>query len=153
MGTSTYLIAIGSNRVGARARVAAILPEAVRRSRTMTSRPVGPGTRDYANAVVILKSDEEPHALLRHLKSIERAHGRRRGRRWGNRPLDLDIIGWSGGVWVSPALAIPHPAFRGRRFVLKPLVEIAPHWRDPVTHLTARHLLARLDKKPRACEP
>jgi 2-amino-4-hydroxy-6-hydroxymethyldihydropteridine diphosphokinase len=44
-------------------------------------------------------------------------------------------------------MGIPHPAFRQRRFVLAPLVEIAPDWRDPVTHLTARQLLARLDRK------
>lgn len=110
---------------------------------------MGPGTRSYANAVALIESDLDPPALLAHLKSIERAHGRRPGRRWGDRVLDLDIIGWSGGIWASPGLAIPHPAFRDRRFVLAPLVEIAADWRDPVTHLTARQLLARLDRKRR----
>jgi 2-amino-4-hydroxy-6-hydroxymethyldihydropteridine diphosphokinase len=156
VGTATYLIAIGSNRVGARARVAAALPKAVRRSRIITSRPIGPGTRDYANAVVMIESKHKPDALLKKLKKIERAAGRRRGQRWGDRPLDLDIIAWSGGIWVSPkknkgALTIPHAEFRTRRFVLAPLCEIAPHWRDPITNLSARHLLARLDqKRPRA---
>ena len=89
--------------------------------------------------------------MLAHLKSVERGHGRRPGRRWGDRVLDLDIIGWSGGIWASKDLSIPHPAFRARRFVLAPLVEIVPGWRDPVMHLTARQLLARLDRKrPRA---
>jgi 2-amino-4-hydroxy-6-hydroxymethyldihydropteridine diphosphokinase len=151
VGTATYLIAIGSNRVGARARVGAALPKAVQRSRIITSRPIGPGTRDYANAVVMIESKHRPDALLKKLKKIERAAGRRPGRRWGDRPLDLDIIAWSGGIWASPGVTIPHSEFRKRRFVLAPLCEIAPDWRDPLTHLTARQLLARLDqKRPRA---
>ena len=144
---STYLIAIGSNRIGAKARVGAVLPKALARSGIITSRPIGPGTRNYANAVVMIESGHPPDALLKKLKQIERAHGRRPGRRWGDRPLDLDIIAWSGGIWASPGLTIPHVEFRKRRFVLAPLCEIAPDWRDPATYLTARQLLARLDRK------
>lgn len=89
--------------------------------------------------------------MLKTLKRLERAHGRRPSRRWGDRVLDLDIVAWSGGIWASSALVIPHPAFRNRRFVLAPLCDIAPRWRDPVTLLTVRHLLARLDRRrPRA---
>jgi 2-amino-4-hydroxy-6-hydroxymethyldihydropteridine diphosphokinase len=116
-------------------------------SRIVQSRPIGPGTRTYANAVALIESKHAPDALLKKLKKMERRAGRRAGRRWGDRPLDLDIIAWSGGIWASPELTIPHPEFRNRRFVLVPLCEIAPDWRDPVTHLTARHLLARLDRK------
>ena len=116
-----------------------------------TTAPLGSGLRRYANAVALIDTNLDAPALLAHLKAIERAHGRRPGRRWGDRVLDLDIIGWSGGIWASPGLAVPHPAFQARRFVLAPLVEIAPDWRDPVTHLTARQLLARLDRRrPRA---
>ncbi len=123
----------------------------MRCSRIMTSVPLGPGQRRYANAVGLIASDLMPVDLLAQLKAIERAHGRRAGRRWGDRALDLDLIGWSGGVWTSRTLTIPHPAFRQRRFVLAPLVEIAARWRDPVSGLTARQLLARLDRKrPRA---
>jgi 2-amino-4-hydroxy-6-hydroxymethyldihydropteridine diphosphokinase len=147
VGTATYLIGIGSNRVGARARVSAALHKAKQRSRVITSRPIGPGTRNYANAVVMLESKHNPPTLLAKLKRLERAAGRRPGRRWGDRPLDLDIIAWSGGIWVSPGLTIPHAEFRKRRFVLAPLCEIAPDWRDPVTNLTAKQLLARLDRK------
>ena len=120
-------------------------------SRIHSSCPVGPGSRRYANAIVLIESDLLPPALLVDLKLVERAYGRRPGRRWGDRPLDLDIIAWSGGIWASPDVTIPHAEFRKRRFVLGPLCEIAPDWRDPVTHLSARHLLARLDRKrPRA---
>jgi 2-amino-4-hydroxy-6-hydroxymethyldihydropteridine diphosphokinase len=151
-----YLIALGSNQRGPWGSPQALLAsvnicDIAAQSRIHTTVPLGPGTRSYANAVALIESELDPPALLDHLKSMERAHGRRPGRRWGDRPLDLDIIGWSGGIWASPGLSIPHPTFRGRRFVLAPLVEIAPDWRDPVTHLTARQLLARLDRKrPRA---
>jgi 2-amino-4-hydroxy-6-hydroxymethyldihydropteridine diphosphokinase len=58
--------------------------------------------------------------------------------------LDLDIILWSEGSWAGPELIVPHPEFRRRFFVLEPLAEIAPRWRDPLTGLTIRQLLARL---------
>ena len=120
-------------------------------SRVHITRPIGPSQHCYANAVVLIESKLKPPAVLAKLKKLERKAGRRPGKRWGARPLDLDIIMWSGGIWASPGLTIPHPEFRKRRFVLAPLCEITPNWRDPVTQLTARQLLARLDRKrPRA---
>lgn len=161
MARARYLIALGSNVRGPWGTPAALLRRLAGRalagavplaaSRIRQSPPLGPGKRHYANAVVMIESEDDPPALLDRLKTIEREHGRRPGRRWGDRVLDLDIIGWSGGIWASPGLSIPHPAFRTRRFVLAPLVDVAPDWRDPVTGLTARQLRARLDhKRPRA---
>ena len=169
MGTATYLIAIGSNkwtrwgspseiirRLCAPATAGTVLARApafagAQCSTIHISCPVGPGTRSYANAVAVVRSELSPPDMLAELKRVERTYGRRPGKRWGDRPLDLDLIGWGESIWASPGLTIPHPAFRTRRFVLAPLCEIAPEWRDPVTHLTARHLLARLDqKRPRA---
>ena len=138
--------------MGARQIVRAIIRSApaevtlVAASTIYSSPPLGPSNRTYANAVIAVETGLKPPALLARLKTTERAWGRRAGRRWGRRPLDLDIVGWSGGIWASPGLTIPHPAFRTRRFVLSPLVDIAPDWRDPVTHRTARQLLARLDR-------
>ena len=110
---------------------------------------MGPSNRRYANAAIIIETAITPPELLDHLKSMEASFGRRlgTGTRWGARVLDLDIILWSGGLWVSPGLAIPHPAFRERGFVLTPAADIAPDWRDPVTGLRLRHLKARLDRK------
>ena len=175
MGRQSYLIALGGNHAKSRAVIAMLIapPEAgtshngrtllpkatpdfagatlVAASRIHATAPLGPGKRRYANAVALIETELDPPALLAELKTIERAHGRRAGRRWGDRPLDLDIVGWSGGMWASRTLSIPHPAFRERRFVLAPLAEVAPIWRDPVTRLTARQLFARLDRKqPRA---
>ena len=161
MSTQTYLIALGGNQRTRHGSPEATLRAAidgfpsdirlVALSRVIRSCPIGPSLRAYANAAAVIETDLFPPALLGALKAIERAFGRRSGRRWGARPLDLDIIGWSGGIWASPRLGIPHRAFRDRAFVLTPLTEIAPDWSDPVTHLTSRQLRARLDRKrPRA---
>jgi 2-amino-4-hydroxy-6-hydroxymethyldihydropteridine diphosphokinase len=155
---STYLIAIGSNRMGRAGRPREVIRaflgrvdphwgEPVAASAVHGSVPLGSGFRNYANAVAAIETALTPIELLGHLKSIERAHGRRPGRRWGDRVIDLDIIAWGGGIWSSAELTIPHLEFRKRRFVLAPLCEIVPDWRDPITGLTARQLLARLDRR------
>jgi 2-amino-4-hydroxy-6-hydroxymethyldihydropteridine diphosphokinase len=108
---------------------------------------LGPAGRSFANAVALVESDLEPPALLARLKQAERDFGRRGGRRWGPRVLDLDILLWSQGAWAGDGLIIPHPEYRRRRFVLEPLAEIAPGWRDPITGATTRQLLHRLQRK------
>lgn len=106
----------------------------------------GPAGRDFANSVALVESALEPPELLRQLKAIERDFGRRAGKRWGPRVLDLDIALWSGGRFVSRTLAIPHPELERRAFVLAPLAAIAPRW--PVRGaLTARHLAQRLARR------
>lgn len=154
MASSTYLIAIGSNRRGGhgsprdevRAAIDA-LGKVIARSPVVETPPVGPSVRRYANAACLIESDESPPVLLARLKAIERDFGRRRGRRWGARVIDLDIILWSGGCWASPGLIVPHIAFRTRDFVLDPASAIAPDWRDPVTHLTLIQLRSRLTRR------
>ena len=109
----------------------------------MTTAPLGPSPRRYANAAALIATGLAPGALLHRLKQVERRFGRRGGRRWASRVLDLDIVLWSGGAWSEPGLTVPHIAFRERRFVLDPAAAIAPLWRDPVTGLTLRQLAGR----------
>ncbi|MDG6078969.1 2-amino-4-hydroxy-6-hydroxymethyldihydropteridine diphosphokinase [Erythrobacter litoralis] len=114
-------------------------------SPTIRSAPVGPSQRRYANAAALIESNRPPEAMLAELQEIEHRFGRqRRGQRWRARPLDLDIVLWSGGAFASDRLTIPHPLFRQRDFVLRPAAAIVPHWRDPVSGLTVRQLAARL---------
>src|SRR6185437_10562548 len=105
----------------------------------------GGAGRDFANAVALVESPLEPPALLSCLKSIEREFGRRPGRRWGPRVLDLDIALWSGGVFRSRRLTIPHAGLADRGFVLQPLLAVAPNWR--IGGSTMRHLAARLARR------
>jgi 2-amino-4-hydroxy-6-hydroxymethyldihydropteridine diphosphokinase len=153
--TQRYLIALGSNvrhhRHGlppavlraALAELAAGGMAVERASHVVSTAPLGPSPRRYANAAALVATDLDPAALLRRLKAIERRFGRRGGRRWASRVLDLDIVLWSGGAWSSPDLTVPHIAFRERGFVLDPAAAIAPAWRDPVSGLTLRQLAAR----------
>ena len=122
-------------------------------SPTIRSAPVGPSQRRYANAAALIESERPPEAALAELQEIERLFGRqRRGQRWRARTLDLDIVLWNGGAFVSDKLTIPHPFFRERDFVLRPAATIAANWRDPVSGLTVRQLAARL-RRPRAVSP
>lgn len=151
-----YLIALGSNvrhhRHGSppavlRAALAELEREGLaveRMSPVIATAPLGPSRRRYANAAAILATDLAPDALLARLKAVERRFGRRRGRRWASRVIDLDIVLWEGGAWSSPGLTVPHVAFRQRRFVLEPAAEIAPRWRDPLTGLSLRQLARQI---------
>jgi 2-amino-4-hydroxy-6-hydroxymethyldihydropteridine diphosphokinase len=149
-----YLIGLGSNRRGrhggpadeVRAALAAI-GGVVAISPILATPPLGPSTRAFANAAALVASNEPPPVLLARLKAIEHAFGRRRGRRWGARVIDLDILLWSAGAWSSAGLKVPHRDWRERAFVLAPLATIAPRWRDPATGLTVRQFHRRLTRR------
>ncbi|NQX94026.1 MAG: 2-amino-4-hydroxy-6-hydroxymethyldihydropteridine diphosphokinase [Erythrobacter sp.] len=123
-------------------------------SPVIDSAPIGPSLRRYANGALVLESELSPPNLLATLQLIEHCHGRRRaqrrGQRWRARALDLDIILWSGGVWASQELTIPHREMRERGFVLRPAAAIARGWRDPVTGHSLGQLSARLIRSRRA---
>ncbi|MFZ4381720.1 MAG: 2-amino-4-hydroxy-6-hydroxymethyldihydropteridine diphosphokinase [Sandarakinorhabdus sp.] len=154
-------VAIGSNRCHGRfgrpagvvrAAIAA-LPGVVAASPVIATAPLGPGTRRYANALVALDWPGTLPELLALLQGMERDFGRRRGQRWGDRVLDLDLVAAGNMVLRDRRLRVPHPELARRRFVLDPLVAVAPDWRDPVTQRTARQLRARLLRpkgRPRA---
>ena len=157
MTKTSYAIAIGSNRRHHRhgsprqvitAAIAALSQKKGLHVRavgpTITTRAVGPAGRSFANAALLVRSKKSPGAILSLLKKMEVDFGRRRTRRWGPRVLDLDIILWSEGMWADGTLAVPHPAYRTRAFVLDPLEQIIPDWRDPRDHLTIRQIRARL---------
>ena len=111
------------------------------------SAPLGPSLRHYANAAVVVATDLAPPALLARLQRVERRFGRQwRGQKWRARPLDCDIVLWSGGVWRGQTLTIPHPEFRRRTFVLGPAAAVAPRWRDPMSGQALVHLHSRLTR-------
>ena len=104
---------------------------------------------NFVNAVAIIETALAPEILLRRLHMIERIAGRKRAKRWGPRTLDLDIIDFNGQIKKQrgshqKALVLPHPGIAERVFVLAPLAEIAPRWRHPVTHQSAKVMLRKL---------
>lgn len=155
--SSTYLIALGSNRrhhlygsprdvVAAAMEECAALGTVTARSPVIATAPMGAAQRRFANAACVIESEFDPPALLAGLKRIEREFGRRNGRRWGDRVLDLDIVLWNEGQYAGHGLVVPHRDFRTRAFVLGPAMAIAPRWRDPVSGLSVMQLNARLTR-------
>ncbi len=104
--------------------------ELVAVSSAWSTRPMGPGSGPFLNAVVELRSDdgEQPERLLDELVRIEREHGRIRRERWGDRTLDLDLLcAFVDGrelTCTSDRLTLPHPGVLVRDFVLRPLLEL-----------------------------
>ena len=80
----------------------------------------------YLNAVAMVTTTLTPDALLDALTRIERAHGRIRAERWGDRTLDLDIVDFAGLVSSSERLTLPHPRAFERAFVLTPWLAVDP---------------------------
>ena len=156
MAKTSYLIGLGSNRYrggpprSVIERAIAVLADSgvgiVRTSKTITTPPLGPGTRHYANAAILVRTDRDPPELLESCQAIEKQFGRRAGQRWGDRTLDVDLLLWSGGCWADGALTLPHSSLADRHFVLAPLVEIAPEWRHPISGRTIRQLFHHVQR-------
>lgn len=106
------------------------------------------GFRDqpnFLNLVCMGYTRLNPRELLQRAKEIERRLGRKPGPRFGPRPIDVDILAYGDRIVALPGLEIPHPRLRERRFVLEPLAEIAPDWRDPRDGKSAKELLDELE--------
>ena len=99
----------------------------------------------FLNMVVAARTDEHPLALLGLLLDIERRSGRVRAGRNAPRALDLDLLLQGRRRWRDERLVLPHPRMWERRFVLCPLAEIAPEFRDPITGRTVGEILDGLD--------
>jgi len=98
----------------------------------------------FLNCVAAIATDKSPRELLELALRVEATMGRLRVRDKGARNIDIDLVLFGDCVIDEPGLKIPHPAMHLRRFVLEPLVEIAPEVRHPVLGKTARLLLAEL---------
>lgn len=100
----------------------------VKQSQVFETDPVGgpDGQGAYLNMVVEITTELDPYALLRWLHRIEADAGRSRTVHWGPRTLDLDLLFFDDVVIAGGNLAVPHPRYAERRFVLAPLSEVRP---------------------------
>jgi len=93
----------------------------------------GPEQPAFLNAAVLVSFEGTALDLLDHLLAIEAALGRVRIERWGPRVIDLDLL-WIDGVAIDdPRLVVPHPRLRDRAFAVRPLLDVVPGARDPVS--------------------
>jgi 2-amino-4-hydroxy-6-hydroxymethyldihydropteridine diphosphokinase len=148
-------VALGSNLSSKFGDRAGNLQEAIRRlgqlgaveavSSFHDTEPVGYTDQPrFLNGALVLKTALNPRELMRALLSIEREMGRERVIAKGPRVIDLDLLFYDGQVANTAELTLPHPEMQNRRFVLEPLVEIAPDWIHPVLGTSAGEMLRRL---------
>jgi 2-amino-4-hydroxy-6-hydroxymethyldihydropteridine diphosphokinase len=97
----------------------------------------------FINTVAEVDTNLGPLELLECCLQIEREAGRIRDQSRGPRPIDLDILFYGDQRIQTANLIVPHPRYADRRFVLAPLAEIAPDFRDPISKITIQQLLAR----------
>ena len=115
-----------------------------RRSSLYATEPVGgPPQEWFLNQVIGGEAALAPEALLAACLAAEQEQGRVRTVPGGPRTLDADLLLYGDEVREDGALSLPHPRLHQRRFVLVPLVEVAPAARHPRLGLTAQELLAR----------
>jgi 2-amino-4-hydroxy-6-hydroxymethyldihydropteridine diphosphokinase len=118
----------------------------VKQSSLYESEPLGDAKTWFVNAAIEIETECSAEDLLKRLKSIETTMGRKRvrGKRWGSRIIDLDILFFDGEIINKRNLKVPHPELQNRRFVLAPLSELAPQMIHPKLAVSVSELLASL---------
>jgi 2-amino-4-hydroxy-6-hydroxymethyldihydropteridine diphosphokinase len=129
---NTVVIALGSNLGDRRWYIRRAIEElrrvisVVRVSSIIETEPVDAPPPKYLNAVVLGHTRLRPEELLDELQAIENRLGRRRTTRNAPRTIDLDLILHGANVRRTRRLTLPHPRYREREFVMKPLREVWP---------------------------
>jgi 2-amino-4-hydroxy-6-hydroxymethyldihydropteridine diphosphokinase len=116
------------------------------RSSDYSTRPWGIEDQPaFINSCIAVETSLVPQVLLERAQAVERAFGRERAkeRRWGPRPLDIDLLAYDDVILDGPDLTLPHPRLFERAFVLVPLAEIVPE--RMIGGIRVRDALAKVD--------
>lgn len=100
----------------------------------------------YLNQVIVVQTSHAPEVLLAITQGVEEQLGRVHRGHWGPREIDIDLLAYHKEILETETLTLPHPHMPFRRFVLMPLVEIAPDWKHPVLAKTSTEMLAELTR-------
>ncbi len=148
----TVYLALGSN-LGDREQnlkeaIASLSPQMVVKAKSHIYETLPWGYEDqpkFLNQVLEAQTYLEPEPLLKHLKRLEIALGRKASFRNGPRLIDIDILFYDDLVLDTPLLTIPHPRLHERGFVLLPMMDIAPDLVHPVMKKSVREMVAFCD--------
>lgn len=132
----------------------------VRRSKMLSTEAWGfenSTTAQFTNQAVEISTGLTPEELLDVTQSVEAELGRdrdeereqkeRSGERYASRMIDIDIILYDELILHSERLTLPHPLMQERAFVLEPIVEIAPEWRNATMERSCEELLNELKQR------
>ena len=136
---------IGNRSANLKQAISSLRPqmEVKARSKVYETPPWGYTEQDkFLNQVVKVSTYLEPEPLLKHLKRLEIALGRKETFHYGPRLIDMDILFYDALVLETPQLIIPHPHVHERGFVLIPMMDVAPDLVHPVKGKSIRELLA-----------
>ncbi|MEJ2663449.1 MAG: 2-amino-4-hydroxy-6-hydroxymethyldihydropteridine diphosphokinase [Spirochaetia bacterium] len=145
---------LGSNLGNRGAHIAAALAELERLlrnfrvSRVYETEPLyyrrQPG---FLNAVCSGYTASSAEILLRRIQRLEHTLGRRRRNvpRFGPRSIDIDLLLYGKHLVTGPRLIVPHPRMQERKFVLIPLIELAPYLTDPRTGILFWKYLLKIE--------
>jgi 2-amino-4-hydroxy-6-hydroxymethyldihydropteridine diphosphokinase len=126
----------------------------ISQSELFLTKPVGVEDQDwYVNGVVSVAAGVSPVDLLEKLLAIEAGMGRIRRQRWGARIIDLDLLLFGQDIIAQSDLTVPHPRLHLRRFVLEPLVRLAPDLVHPTLGKTVSDLLRDFEDDAQAVVP
>ena len=148
----TALVLLGAN-LGRRERTLAAAVKGLRGlrgvkvervSRLFETAPVGPSSEPYLNQAVRLRTSRTPIGLLVEFKALEAAAGRRPGKRWGARLLDVDLVEYGNARLRTPWLTLPHPEMPRRQFAAGPLGDVSSAWRRRYSAMKPDPLQARI---------
>lgn len=113
-----------------------------KRSSLYETKPWGKSDQpDFINQVLLVESNLPIESVLDGVLALEQDLGRKRGEKWGARVIDIDLLYANDRIIDSDKLTLPHPGIADRRFVLQPLVEIAPDFVHPILKKTNLQLL------------
>lgn len=112
-------------------------------SKVYNSPAFGFESDDFYNACLMVETSLKPRKVMMELLAIEKSLGRTRSNKDGYeaRTIDLDIILIEDKVIDTKTLQVPHPEMQKRRFVLRPLNNIAPKIEHPILSQTINELL------------
>ena len=149
LNNHTVYLALGSN-LGDRATnlkeaIASLTPQMVLKAKSHVYETPPWGYEDqpkFLNQVLMVQTYLEPEQLLKHIKRLEVALGRKASFTNGPRLIDIDILFYDDLVLNTPILTIPHPRLQERGFVLLPLMDIAPDLVHPETKKSVGEMVA-----------